>query len=57
MLFFNGTFKRCPGFVTLACHIYMGIIGQIVKLFTMETESECVALCWKPFLRGITRIF
>ena len=64
--FFDGTFKRCPGYVTLACHVYIYIYiyrkkcwGTIVKIFTMETESEspeCTELCWKLF-NAATREF
>ena len=50
--YFDGTFKRCPGYATLACHVYIEVLGTIVKIFTMETESEsteCTELCWKLF--------
>ena len=38
--FFNGTFKRCPGFVTLGAHVYVEMLRRIVKIATMECESE-----------------
>ena len=50
--FFDGTSKRCPEYVTLAGHVYFPHTGEMVKLFTMETESEsteCVALCLTIF--------
>ena len=56
-MFFDGTFKRCPGFVTLAGHVFMDISCQIVKLFTMETDSEsteCVSLCWRLFNEALS---
>ena len=37
--FFDGTFKRCPGFVTLAGHLFMEVSCQNAELFTMETDS------------------
>ena len=30
-LFFDGTFKRCSGFITLCGHVFMNVSGQIVK--------------------------
>ena len=38
--FFDGTFKRCPGFVTLGVHVYVDLLRKIVKIATMECESE-----------------
>ena len=38
--FADGTFKRCPGFVTLSPFVYVGLLRKIVKLSTMEVESE-----------------
>ena len=38
--YFDGTYKRCPGYVTLSCHVYVEVISMLVKLFSMETESE-----------------
>ena len=38
--FFDGTFKRCPGFVTLAAHVYVELLRKIVKIATMECKSE-----------------
>ena len=38
--FFDGTFKRCPGFVTLGAHVYVEMLRRIVKIATMECESE-----------------
>ena len=39
--FFDGTFKRCPGFITLAAHVYVELLQKIVKIVTtMECESE-----------------
>ena len=35
--------------LSLATYIYIEVLGTIVKIFTMETESEsteCTALCW-----------
>lgn len=38
--FADGTFKRCPGFVTLSAFIYLGLLRKMVKIATMEAESE-----------------
>ena len=38
--FADGTFKRCPGFVTLSAFVYVGLLRRIVKICTMEAESE-----------------
>ena len=38
--FFDGTFKRCPGFVTLGAHVYVEILRKVVKIATMECETE-----------------
>ena len=38
--FFDGTFKRFPGFITLAAHVYLELLRKIVKIATMECESE-----------------
>ena len=56
-LLFDGTFKRCPGFVTLAAHVYMDVSCHIVKLFTIETNSEsveCISLCWRLFNEALS---
>ena len=37
---FYGTFKRRPGFITLAAHVYVELLRKIVKIATMECESE-----------------
>jgi hypothetical protein len=38
--FFDGTFKRCPGFVTLGAHVYVELLRKVIKIATMECESE-----------------
>ncbi len=38
--YFDGTFKRCPGFVTLGAHVYLELLRKIVKIATMECETE-----------------
>jgi hypothetical protein len=38
--FLDRTFKRCPGFVTLGAHVYVDLLQKIVKIATMECESE-----------------
>ncbi len=38
--YFDGTFKRCPGFVTLGAHVYVEILRKVVKIATMECETE-----------------
>lgn len=42
--FAGGTFKRCPGFVTLSAFVYVTLLKKIVKLCTMEVESESVEI-------------
>ena len=36
----DGTFKRCTGFVTISVYVYVDMLRKIVKLCTMECESE-----------------
>ena len=36
--FYDGNFKRCPGYVTLACHVYVDLLKCMVTLFPMERE-------------------
>lgn len=38
--YFDGTFKRCPGFITLGAHVYVEILRKVVKIATMECETE-----------------
>ena len=38
--FADGTFKRCADFVTLEAYTYVGLLRKIVKLCSMETDSE-----------------
>ena len=38
--YFDGTFKRCSGFVTLGAHVYVEILRKVVKIATMECETE-----------------
>lgn len=55
--YFDGTFKRSPGFVTLACHVYVKVFQSMVKLLTMESEFEntdCTELCWNLFNEALS---
>jgi hypothetical protein len=36
----DGTFKRCPGFVTLGLYVYIPVFRKHVKVVTMECEKE-----------------
>ena len=50
--FADGTFKRCPGFVTLSAFVYVALLKKIVKLCTMEVESKSVenwTIFWNLF--------
>ena len=38
--FFDGTFKQCSGFVTLGAHVYVEILRKVVKIATIECETE-----------------
>ena len=38
--FADGTFKRYADFVTLEAYTYVGLLRKIVKLCSMEAESE-----------------
>ena len=38
--FVDGTFKKCPRFVILPVYVYVGLLRKIIKLATMEAESE-----------------
>ena len=38
--FADGTFKRCPGFVTLSVYVYVSLLRKMIKLATMEAKSE-----------------
>lgn len=38
--FLDGTFKRCPGYVTLGLFVYVPILRKMVKICSMECESE-----------------
>ena len=38
--FADGTFKRCPGFFNLSVHVYDDLLQKIIKLATMEAESQ-----------------
>eukprot|EP00111_Clytia_hemisphaerica_P016492 TCONS_00048875-protein len=38
--YIDGTFKRCKGYVTLAAYVYLGLLRKMVKLATMEAETE-----------------
>ena len=38
--FANGTFKGSTGFVTLSVYVYVGLLRKMIKLATMEAESE-----------------
>ena len=38
--FADGTFKRCADFVTLEAYTYVGLLRKIVKLCSMEADSE-----------------
>ena len=38
--FADGTFKRCADFVTLEAYTYVGLLRKIVKLRSMEADSE-----------------
>ena len=38
--FFNGMFKRCPGFVTVGAYVDVELLRKIIKIATMECESE-----------------
>ena len=38
--FADGTFKRCADFVTLEACTYVGLLRKIVKLCSMEADSE-----------------
>ena len=41
--FFDGTFKRCPGFVTLGAEMFHPLADRIIKLASMETDKEDTA--------------
>ena len=52
--FFDGTFKRCPGFVTLGAEMFHPLADRIIKLACMETDKEdtaSIALFWRLFNR------
>ena len=54
--YYDGHFKRCPGFATLACHVYVEVIQIMVKLFSMETEmesTECAEISWTLFNKAL----
>ena len=36
----DGTFKRCPEYITLNAHTYHPVLRKVVKLATMETTKE-----------------
>ena len=38
--FADGTFKRCPGFFNLSVNVYVDLLQKIIKLATMEAESQ-----------------
>jgi len=38
--FADGNHKRCPGCITLTLWVYHPLLRQIVKLTTLETETE-----------------
>ena len=38
--FADGTFKRCPQFFNLSVHVFVGLLRKMIKLATMEAESE-----------------
>ena len=40
--FADSTFKRCPDFVTLEAYAYVCLLGKMVKLCSIEAESESV---------------
>ena len=44
--FFDGTFKRCPGFVTLGAHVYVEILRKVVKIATIECKTETMIIFW-----------
>ena len=40
--FADSTFKRCPDFVTLEAYAHVCLLGKMVKLCSIEAESESV---------------
>ena len=40
--FADSTFKRCPDFVTLEAYTYVCLLRKMVKLCSIEAESESV---------------
>ena len=50
--FADGTFKRCPDFVTLAAYNYVGPLRKMVKFCSMEAEFESAEnwiIFWRLF--------
>ena len=38
--FCDGTYKRCPQYVTLGVFVFVPVIRRMVKICTMESEGE-----------------
>ena len=38
--FCDGTYKRCPQYVTLVVFVFVPVLQRMVKICTMETEGE-----------------
>ena len=38
--FYDRTYKRCPRYVTLGVFVFVPVLRRMVKICTMETESE-----------------
>ena len=56
--FADGTFKRCPGFVTLSAFVYVALLRKIVKLCTMEVASESAknwTIFWNLFNQVLSK--
>lgn len=56
--YFDGTFKRCPGYVTLSAFVYVSILQRTVKLATMECEQEnadMMIIFWNNFNEVISK--
>ena len=45
--FCDGTFKRCPPYVTLGVFVFVPSLRRMVKICTMETETEGTENCIK----------
>ena len=38
--FFDGNHKRCRGFITLGCYVYHPLLRRIIRLASMEVDTE-----------------